>query len=107
MPEATIPHVTDDVKPRSALAAKDTGPGDHGDYRAGPGQLVGRGRASSGGGGTPLGSALPRFSRLRVGMQYVAKLAGLVSIGVRFIRAHLPPPRLRRFPWLQAIEGVP
>jgi Transposase DDE domain len=49
----------------------------------------------------------PRLALLRVGIQYVAKLTLLVYIGVRFIRAHLPPPRLRRFPWLQAIEGVP
>jgi hypothetical protein len=49
----------------------------------------------------------PRLSWLRVGIQDVAKLAWVVSIGVRFIRAHLPPPRLGRFPWLQAIEGVP
>jgi hypothetical protein len=39
-------------------------------------------------------------------MAFVAMLALLVSIGVRFIRAHLPPRRLRRFPWLQAIEAV-
>lgn len=48
----------------------------------------------------------PRLSLLRVGMAFVAKLALLVYIGVRFIRAYLPPPRLRRFPWLQAIEAV-
>jgi hypothetical protein len=48
----------------------------------------------------------PRLSLLRVGMAFVATLALLVYIGVRFIRAHLPPPRLRRFPWLQASEVV-
>jgi hypothetical protein len=49
----------------------------------------------------------PRLSLLRVGIPFVAKLALRVYIGVRFIRAHLPPPRLRHFPWLQAIEAVP
>jgi hypothetical protein len=48
----------------------------------------------------------PRLSLLRVGIQFVVKLAWLVYIGVGFIRAHLPPPRLRHFPWLQAIEVV-
>jgi Transposase DDE domain len=49
----------------------------------------------------------PRLSLVRVGIQFVAKLALLVYIGVRFIRAHLPPPQLRRFPWLQALEAIP
>ena len=40
----------------------------------------------------------PRLSLLRVGIPFVAKLALRVYIGVRFIRAHLPPPRLRHFP---------
>jgi hypothetical protein len=49
----------------------------------------------------------PRLSLLRVGIQDVAKLALLVDIGVRFIRTHRPLPRLRCFPWLQALEAVP
>lgn len=49
----------------------------------------------------------PRLSLVRVGIQYVAMLALRVYIGVRFIRVHLPPPQLRRFSWLQAIEGLP
>jgi Transposase DDE domain len=49
----------------------------------------------------------PRLSLVRVGIQFVAKLALLVYIGVRFIRAHLPLPQLRRFPWLQALEAIP
>jgi hypothetical protein len=49
----------------------------------------------------------PRLSLLRVGTQFVAKLALLVYISVRFIRTHMPLPRLRRFPWLQALEAVP
>ena len=49
----------------------------------------------------------PRLSLWRVGIQFVAMLALLVYIGVRFIRTHLPLPRLRRFPWLQALEAVP
>jgi hypothetical protein len=49
----------------------------------------------------------PRLSLRRVGIPYGATLALLVYIGGRFIRAHLPPTRLRRFPWLQAIAGVP
>ena len=48
----------------------------------------------------------PRLSLLRVGMQFVAQLAPVVYMGVRFIRAHLPPPHLRHFPWLQAIGVV-
>jgi hypothetical protein len=49
----------------------------------------------------------PRLSLVRVGIQFVAKLALLVYIGVRFIRTHMLLPRLRRFPWLQALEAVP
>jgi hypothetical protein len=49
----------------------------------------------------------PRLSLARVGIQYVAKLALRVYMGVRFIRAHLPPPHLRRFSWLQASEVLP
>jgi hypothetical protein len=48
----------------------------------------------------------PRLSRLRIGIQYVAKLAWLVSMGVRFIRAHVPSPSLRRFAWLQGAEVI-
>jgi hypothetical protein len=48
----------------------------------------------------------PRLSRLRVGLPCVATLAWRLSIGVRFIRTHLPPPRLRRFPWLPTIAVV-
>jgi hypothetical protein len=48
----------------------------------------------------------PRLSLPRVGMLFVARLALRVYMGVRFIRTHLPPPRLRRFPWLQAMEAV-
>jgi hypothetical protein len=44
---------------------------------------------------------------VRVGIRSIAKLALLVYIGARFIRPPLPPPQLRRFPWLQAIEGLP
>jgi hypothetical protein len=49
----------------------------------------------------------PRVSLLRVGIQYVTQLAPVVYIGVRFMRTYLPPPQLRRFPWLQAIEVLP
>jgi Transposase DDE domain len=49
----------------------------------------------------------PRLSLLRVGIQFVTQIALLVYIGVRFIRTHLPPPQLRRFPWLQVIEVLP
>jgi hypothetical protein len=49
----------------------------------------------------------PRISLLRVGIQFVGKLAPLVYIGVHCIRAHLPRPRFRHFPWLQASEAVP
>jgi hypothetical protein len=48
----------------------------------------------------------PRLSLLRVGMLFVTQLAFLIDRGVRFIRTHLPPPQLRRFPWLQALAGV-
>jgi hypothetical protein len=48
----------------------------------------------------------PRLSLLRVGIQFVAQLALLVYIGVRFIRTHLPSPQFRRFSWLQALAGV-
>jgi hypothetical protein len=48
----------------------------------------------------------PRLSRLRVGIPCVPQLAPLISLGIRFIRAYLPPLQLRRFPWLQALEGV-
>jgi hypothetical protein len=48
----------------------------------------------------------PRLSLLRIGIQFVTQLAPLIYIGIRFIRTHLPPPQLRRFPWLQALEGV-
>jgi hypothetical protein len=49
----------------------------------------------------------PRLSLLRVGIQLVATLALRVYIGVHFIQTHMPRPRLRRFPWLQALEAVP
>jgi Transposase DDE domain len=49
----------------------------------------------------------PRLSLLRVGIQFVTKLALVVYIGVRFIRTQLPPPRLRRFPRLQALAVLP
>jgi hypothetical protein len=48
----------------------------------------------------------PRLSLSRVGIQFVTQVAPRVYIGVRFIRTYLPPPQLRRFPWLQAIAGV-
>jgi hypothetical protein len=46
VPHATISSLASRVKPRSALAAKDPRPRDRCDYRAGPRQLRGRGRAS-------------------------------------------------------------
>jgi Transposase DDE domain len=49
----------------------------------------------------------PRLSLMRVGIQCVTQIAPLVYIGVCFIRTHLPPPQLRKFPWLQAIEVDP
>jgi hypothetical protein len=48
----------------------------------------------------------PRLSLLRVGIQLVTQLAPLIDMGIRFVRAYLPPPPLRRSPWLQALEGV-
>jgi hypothetical protein len=44
---------------------------------------------------------------VRVGIQYIAKLALLVYIRARFVQPPLPPPQLRRFPGLQAIEVLP
>jgi hypothetical protein len=43
----------------------------------------------------------PCLSLLRIGILYVAKLALLIYLGVRCIQAHLPPPRLRSFLWLE------
>jgi hypothetical protein len=48
----------------------------------------------------------PRLSLVRVGIQFVAQLALRVYLGVRFIRAHLPPPQFRHFPWLYVRKGV-
>ena len=48
----------------------------------------------------------PRLALLRVGMPLVTQLASRIDIGVRFLRTHLPPPQLRRFPWLQALAGA-
>jgi hypothetical protein len=50
-------------------------------------------------------SIRPDTSR-SVGIQLMTQLAPQVYRGVRFIRTHLPPLQPRRFPWLQAIEGV-
>ncbi|MBI3962547.1 MAG: hypothetical protein HY335_07335, partial [Deinococcus sp.] len=48
----------------------------------------------------------PRLSLLRVGIQGLAVWRRTVRLGVHFIRAHLPPPQLRYFPWLQTAEAV-
>jgi hypothetical protein len=48
----------------------------------------------------------PRLSLVRLGRVGVATRARLGSRGGRVIRAPLPPPQLRRFPWLQASEAV-
>lgn len=43
----------------------------------------------------------PRLSLLRVGIRFLVRVARRVHIGVKFVRAHLPPPGLRIFGWLQ------
>jgi hypothetical protein len=43
----------------------------------------------------------PRLSLLRVGIRFLVRVARRVHIGVKFVRAHLPPPSLRIFGWLQ------
>jgi hypothetical protein len=43
----------------------------------------------------------PRLSLLRVGIRFLVEVARKIHIGVKFIRAHLPPPGLRIFGWLQ------
>lgn len=48
----------------------------------------------------------PRLSLLRVGIRFLATWRRTVHLGVRFIQAHLPPPQLRYFPWLQTAEAV-
>jgi hypothetical protein len=48
----------------------------------------------------------PRRSLLQVGIRFLAKLAQTVVLGVAFIRAHWPAPKLRIFTWLQTAEGA-
>lgn len=48
----------------------------------------------------------PRLSLLRVGIRFLLKVARKIHIGVKFIRAHLPPPSLRIFGWLQTTIKV-
>jgi hypothetical protein len=48
----------------------------------------------------------PRLSRVRVGIQFGAQRALRVDLGVRCIRAQMPPPPCRHFPCLQALEGI-
>ena len=47
----------------------------------------------------------PRLSLLRVGQWFVPRVARQLHLGVRVIRAQLPP-RWRRFPWLLISEAV-
>jgi len=49
----------------------------------------------------PSKSKGPRLSLLRVGIRFLVKVARRVHIGAKFVRAHLPPPALRIFAWLQ------
>jgi hypothetical protein len=43
----------------------------------------------------------PRLSLVRVGQWFLPLMARRVHLGLHFIQAHLPPPGLRHFPWLQ------
>jgi hypothetical protein len=38
----------------------------------------------------------------RIGFYYWQKMTGQVKLTTRFVRGHLPPPRLRLFKWLMA-----
>ncbi len=46
----------------------------------------------------------PRLSLLRVGIRFLVKVSRMVHIGVKFVRAHLPPPALRLFGWLHTTK---
>lgn len=48
----------------------------------------------------------PRLSLLRVGIRFLVGVSRRIHIGVKFIRAHLPPPGLRIFGWLQTTTKV-
>lgn len=48
----------------------------------------------------------PRLSLLRVGIRFLVRVSRRVHIGVKFVRAHLPPPGLRIFGWLQTTIKV-
>jgi hypothetical protein len=48
----------------------------------------------------------PRLSLVRVGQWCLPTLARRVYLGIHFIRAHLPPPQLRSFPWLESGESL-
>ncbi len=52
----------------------------------------------------PSKSKGPRLSLLRVGIRFLVKVARRVHIGAKFVRAHLPPPALRIFAWLQTTK---
>jgi len=48
----------------------------------------------------------PRLSLLRVGIGFLVRVSRRIYIGVKFVRAHLPPPSLRIFGWLQTTIKV-
>lgn len=48
----------------------------------------------------------PRLSLLRVGIRFLVRVSRRIHIGVKFVRAHLPPPGLRIFGWLQTTTKV-
>lgn len=47
----------------------------------------------------------PRLSLMRVGISFLVKISGMVHIGIKFLRTHLPPPALRIFGWIQIAKN--
>lgn len=45
-----------------------------------------------------------RLSLARIGFYYWRKMSQRVNLTARFVREHLPPPRLRVFKWLTALQ---
>jgi hypothetical protein len=45
-----------------------------------------------------------RLSRVRIGSYHWQKITEQVKLTVRYVRQHLPPPRLRVFKWLTASQ---